>query len=171
MSISHLREQTRPRGWAGEFLAPLIFKRNHLIDSGSTVSFSDKKPPQCKSAPYDPFSHLDSSDLKHPKNSERFFIFRHYVLWCNTYLKAATANLSLFVPIHQVVCIQQIAALKFLAQESSLTYLFDGKGLYVFQIKSYAFLCPKGTLFGITITADLKTAAEVTSNMTVSHKY
>lgn len=70
--------------------------------------FREKKnqnPSQCKPAPYNPFSHLYSSDLKHLKNSERFFIFRHCVLWCNTHLKAATANLSLFVPIHQVVCI------------------------------------------------------------------
>lgn len=109
MTVSHLLwEQIRPRGWAGEIFAPLIRNRNHLILVQLFLFQRKKKnqnPSQCKPAPYNPFSHLYSSDLKHLKNSERFFIFRHCVLWCNTHLKAATANLSLFVPIHQVVCI------------------------------------------------------------------
>lgn len=44
-----LWEQIRPRGWAGEFLAPLILNRNHLIDSGSMVSFSERKKKKTKS--------------------------------------------------------------------------------------------------------------------------
>lgn len=104
MTVSHLLwQQITLRGWAGEYLASKILKRNHLIDSGSK-GFFQKELPQCNSTLYSLFSHLHSSGLEHPKNSERFFVFRHYVLWCNTHLKAATANLSLFVPIHQVVC-------------------------------------------------------------------